>query len=127
MDVFSMNFGRTQVIIGASKAKFCRDSFGEVRFCVAPQKPGKNKEKLVFETTKNVEQKFVGVEKSNVGHRLKRVFPNFQVERSLVRGVNGRSKFQKKIEIREAFFPFIWATDGIAKKWRGRHGLVRPL
>ena len=50
MDVFSMNFGRTEVIIGASKAKFCRESFGEVRFCVAPQKPGKNQEKLVFET-----------------------------------------------------------------------------
>ena len=50
MDVFSMNFGRTEVIIGASKAKFCRESFGEVRFCVAPQKPGKNRGKLVFET-----------------------------------------------------------------------------
>ena len=50
MDVFSMNFGRTEVIIGASKAKFCRESFGEVRFCVAPQKPGKNREKLAFET-----------------------------------------------------------------------------
>ena len=57
MDVFSMNFGRTEVIIGASKAKFCRESFGEVRFCVAPQKPGKNGEKLVFETKKNDEQK----------------------------------------------------------------------
>ena len=45
-----MNFGRTEVIIGASKAKFCRESFGEVRFCVAPQKPGKNRGKLVFET-----------------------------------------------------------------------------
>ena len=49
-----MNFGRTEVIIGASKAKFCRESFGEVRFCVAPQKPGKHMEKLVFETNKNV-------------------------------------------------------------------------
>ena len=58
MDVFSMNFGRTEVIIGASKAKFCRESFGEVRFCVAPQKPGKNGEKLVLET-KNVEQKIL--------------------------------------------------------------------
>ena len=48
-----------------------------------------------------------GVEKSNVGNRLKRVFPNFQAERSEVRGVNDRSKFSKKIEIREAFFPFI--------------------
>ena len=59
MDVFSMNFGRTEVIIGASKAKFCRESFGEVRFCVAPQKPGKNKEKLVFETKKMSNNKFL--------------------------------------------------------------------
>ncbi len=57
MDVFSMNFGRTEVIIGASKAKFCGESFGEVRFCVAPQKPGKNDEKRVFETEKNVDKK----------------------------------------------------------------------
>ena len=101
-----MNFGRTEVIIGASKAKFCRESFGEVRFCVAPQKPGKNMGKLVFET-KMSNKKLFGVEKSNVGNRLKRVFPNFQAERSEVRGVNDRSKFSKKIEIREAFFPFI--------------------
>ena len=73
-----MNFGRTEVIIGASKAIFCRESFGEVRFCVAPQKPGKNREKLVVETNKDVEQKTFGVETSNVGNRLKRVSPNFQ-------------------------------------------------
>ena len=59
MDVFSMNFGRTEVIIGASKAKFCRESFGEVRFCVAPQKPGKNREKLVFEAKKMSNKKFL--------------------------------------------------------------------
>ena len=59
MDVFSINFGRTEVIIGASKAKFCRESFGEVRFCVAPQKPGKNREKLVFETKKMSNTKFL--------------------------------------------------------------------
>ena len=59
MDVFSMNFGRTEVIIGASKAKFCRESFGEVRFCVAPQKPGKNRGKLVFETKKMSNKKFL--------------------------------------------------------------------
>ena len=59
MDVFSMNFGRTEVIIGASKAKFCRESFGEIRFCVAPQKPGKNGEKLVFETKKMSNRKML--------------------------------------------------------------------
>ena len=58
MDVFSINFGRTEVIIGESKATFCRKSFGEVRFCIAPQKPGKNDEKRVFETEKNVENIF---------------------------------------------------------------------
>ena len=67
MDVFSMNFGRTEVIIGASKAKICRESFGEVRFCVAPQKPGKNRGKLVFETNKNVEQKSFGVKNQMLG------------------------------------------------------------
>ena len=29
-----MIFGRTELIIGASKAKLCRESFGEVRFHV---------------------------------------------------------------------------------------------
>ena len=65
MDVFSMNFGRTEVIIGASKAKFCRESFGEVRFCVAPQKPGKNMEKLVFET-KKMSNKTILVSKNQI-------------------------------------------------------------
>ena len=59
MDVFSINFGRTEVIIGASKAKCCWESFGEVRFCVAPQKPGKNRGKLVFETKKMSNNKFL--------------------------------------------------------------------
>ena len=31
---------------------------------------------------------------------MKRVFPKFEAERSHPRGVNGRSKFRKKIEIR---------------------------
>ena len=40
-------------------------------------------------------KKFFGVEKSNVGNRLKRVFPKFESDRSHPRGVNGRSKFSK--------------------------------
>ena len=67
MDVFSMNFGRTEVIIGASKAKFCRESFGEVRFCVAPQKPGKNREKLVFETIKMSNKTFLASKNQMLG------------------------------------------------------------
>ena len=65
MDVFSMNFGRNEVIIGASKAKFCRESFGQVRFCVAPQKPGKTMEKLVFET-KQMSNKNILVSKNQM-------------------------------------------------------------
>ena len=37
------------------------------------------------------------VEKWNVGDHLKRVFPKFEAERSHPRGVNGRSKFWKKL------------------------------
>ena len=44
---------------------------------------------------KNRQKKFFGVEKWNVGNRLKRVFPKFRADRSLVWGVNGRSKFRK--------------------------------
>ena len=41
------------------------------------------------------QKKVFGVEKWNVGNRLKRVFPKFEAERSHPRGVNGRSKFYK--------------------------------
>ena len=49
MHVFLMTFGRTDLIISQSRAKFCEESAGDVRFCVAPQKPGKNMQKRVFE------------------------------------------------------------------------------
>ena len=88
-----MIFGRTEVIIGASKAKNCEESFAEVRLCVSPQKPSKINEKQVFETGKTSRKKNSGIEKSNVGNRLKRVFPKFEAERSYPRGVNGCSKF----------------------------------
>ena len=44
-------------------------------------------------TPKNFVEFFFGVKKSKVANRLKRVFPKFRVDRSHVRGVNGRSKF----------------------------------
>ena len=43
--VFSMIFGRTDLIIGQSEAKFCKESAGDVRIGVAPQKPSKCVEK----------------------------------------------------------------------------------
>ena len=52
-----MIFGRTDLVIGQFKAKFCEESVGNVRFRVAPQKPGKNMEKRMFETKKIGEKK----------------------------------------------------------------------
>ena len=49
--LFSISFGRTDLIIRQSKATFYEESAGDVRFCVAPQKRGKNTEKHGFETT----------------------------------------------------------------------------
>ncbi len=37
-----MIFGRTNLIIGQSKAKNCKESAGDVGIDVAPQKPSKN-------------------------------------------------------------------------------------
>ena len=49
---FSMKFDRTDLILGVSRAKKCGESAGDVRFDVAPRKPGKNAEKRVFEAEK---------------------------------------------------------------------------
>ncbi len=54
-----MKFGRTELIIGVSRAKKCEESAGDVHFGVAPQKPCKNAEKR----TKNPKPKFCGVAK----------------------------------------------------------------
>ena len=45
-----MNFGCTELIKGPFRAKYCEESAGDIRFGVAPQKPGKNTEKRLFET-----------------------------------------------------------------------------
>ena len=46
----SMIFGRTDLRIGVSGAKFDARSDFEVRLAVAPQKPSQNSEKLIFRT-----------------------------------------------------------------------------
>ena len=49
---------------------------------------------------KNFRQNFLfGVEKWNVGNRLKRISPKFEADRSHPRGVNGRSKFWKIFDV----------------------------
>ena len=47
-----MIFGRTNLIIGQSKAKNCKESAGDVGIDVAPQKPSENVKTHVFETKK---------------------------------------------------------------------------
>ena len=45
--------------------------------------------------SENFIKTFLGVEKSNVGNRLKRVLAKFRADRSHPRGVNGRSNFSR--------------------------------
>ena len=76
-------FNRTELRIGISKAKNCQESFAEVHFCMAPQKPDNNAEKPNSNFRKIEKQKF-GVEKLNDGDRLTRVLPKFQGRAVLV-------------------------------------------
>ena len=50
---FSVKFGRTDLLIGQSEAKNCKESAGDVRIGVAPQKPSNNMENARNFTTKN--------------------------------------------------------------------------
>ena len=52
-----MIFGRTDLRIGGSRAKFDVEDDGEIRFAVAPPKPIKINEKLIFRS-KNIVEKF---------------------------------------------------------------------
>ena len=42
--------GRTELIIGGSGAKFCAEFHGPLRFCVAPQKPMKQRNNMIFKS-----------------------------------------------------------------------------
>ena len=70
------------------EAKFVKESDFDVKKGLAPPKSTENDEKHVSEP--NI---FFVVEKSKVVNRLKRVLPKFRADRSHVRGVNDRSKF----------------------------------
>ena len=71
-----MIFGRTDLRIGGSRAKFDVEVDGEVRFAVALPKPHEINEKLILDPKISSNNSFA-VEKRNVGNRLKRVFPKF--------------------------------------------------
>ena len=93
MRLFLMIFSRTDLRIGGSRAKNCKESDWKVHFCLAPPKPAKKIEKQKFLTEKNCENKIFDVKKLNVGNRLKCVLAKFGGRTSFVWGVNGRSKF----------------------------------
>ena len=58
-----MRFGSTKLIVGASKAKFCGESFGEVRFVIAPQKSGQKCKKICVRDQTKLRTTVNGVEK----------------------------------------------------------------
>ena len=74
-------------------AKFVKESDFDVKSRLAPPKSTEIDEKHVSDTEKIRRKLFLGVEKSKVANRLKRVLTKFDADRSHVRGVNGRSKF----------------------------------
>ncbi len=88
-----MIFSRTDLRISQSKVKNCKESAGNIRFDLDPQKTGQNAEKRTFETISFDLIFFGGAEKRSIRNCPKRVFPKFGGCPSQVRRVNGRSKF----------------------------------
>ena len=93
-----IHFLSTALRIGQSEAKFDAEADFNVRSAAAPQKPDQIDEKPFsrskkFPPKKNSRKILFGAKKSNVANRLKRVLTNFDSSPGLVRGVNGRSKF----------------------------------
>ena len=80
---FFVIFGRTDLRISLSGAKFDAEADFDVRLAVAPPKPDQIMEKLIFRSEKFAEKNF-DAEKRNVGDRLKRVLAKFEANRSYV-------------------------------------------
>ena len=82
--VFSTIFGRTDLRISLSKAKFDPEPDFDVRFAVARQNPRQISKKRNFRSEIFVQKKKIGVENSNVRNRLKRVLAKFRADPSQV-------------------------------------------
>ena len=98
-------FGRTDLRKGVSEAKFDAEADFDVKKCLAPPKSAENREKPKKKSEIFSEKK-IGVKKSKVANRPKRVFPKFRGDRSQVRGANDekslpglRFSSRSKIEI----------------------------
>ena len=90
--------GRTELEICLPGQKLRKEADLDVQKYLAPPKPSQKHKKLISET-KHQKQIFSSVKKWNVGNCLKHVLAKFEADWSHVWGVNGPSKFEKKIEI----------------------------
>ena len=99
---FSVNFGRTDLLIGQSKAKNCEESAGDVRIGVAPQKPSKNMEKRA----KICDKFFFRRRKTKCRESPETHFRKVSWRSALI------SRGKRSHEIFEFVFPFFLATDG---------------
>ena len=82
--MFLRSYSQTDLRISVSKANFDAESDFEVHLDVDLQKPGQNSEKQNCWFNNFVNLFFSGVEKLNVGNRLKRVLVKFEAKRSYV-------------------------------------------
>ena len=82
--VFFTIFGRTDLRISLSKAKFDPEADFDVRFAVARQNPRQIGKKQNFPSEFFVENFSFGVGNSNVRNRLKRVLAKFRADPSQV-------------------------------------------
>ena len=78
-------FGRTDLRKGVSEAKFDAEADFDVKKCLAPPKSSENRKKPKKKSEK-ISEKKIGVKKSKVANRPKRVFPKFRGDRIEVRG-----------------------------------------
>ena len=75
-------FGRTDLRISLSGAKFDEEADFDVRSAVGPPKPHQIDENLTFRSENFAEKKCFGVEKSKVANLLKSTLPKFRADRS---------------------------------------------
>ena len=80
-------FGRTDLSISLSRAKFDDETDFEVRSAVAAPKPRQISEKRIFRSEIFADFFFFGVEKRNVRNRPKRVLAKFRTDPNHIRGV----------------------------------------
>ena len=90
--LFLAIFGRTDLRISLSGAKFDPEADFDVRFAVARQNPRQISKKQNFSSEIFAPTFFLGVEKSNVRNRLKRVLAKFRADSGQVGRESGRSK-----------------------------------